>query len=777
MKKIVNLLLAAMLSISVVLPTVSCKEKECTHNVGTWDILTAATCETEGIRSGICGICYKTVEEVIPSNPVAHVYGDWVIGTMPTETAEGVATKTCSMNGVHVLTATLPVLGDTKYDSEITKRPTPTEDGERTYEMKHEEGKITFTQVVPASGIQLVRDAVDLGVANESKAQIRSATGSMSLKHYNTGASTPHLSTTSKQSYEFGENYTYLVDGTDNCQRWYFTDEEGTVYGLTDRNGGGKIINDLDDPTNKNYMNGSRFYLQYANDLGIYYGVESFLEGLYRAARWSDNDDFTESMETVEDKKVYSFSFGHVQNSGKDSGYFAKVSVSFTLTESFSVESLLAQAIVYVNNYQQTDGTKIESWELDENGNAKVIDGMEEKADRYISTVEMAQTKKAEGDKILVNEHTFEKMYVQDFDLTYYDEVLKEGDKAQFASGKVTDYIFGISGVTPESALNDYGFDNFSFYLRTQENGQTVDKPIDALSMTTVGMAVFVNSDRKFFLNAQQSGSQQVVVKTKYVEKVIDCEIGAALPSAIYPAIYEYSQGSYHWERLVESEQTSVEKTVYTHQPFYFTIDVPKTEINYAFSTYKVTKVLKDGVLLTENELNMGEYFLSTAVSNKNTPVTQFSAKEGGKYEITLSSMDDKGNIYSSVQSVITVNVLAAPTMEVLAGKTYSANMQVPNVAGSGYEISTVTVTFKDGAWSADGTTWTGTAVVDIKSAKEELTCTYVLADRMLTSEHLGGMDMGFSMAINEAYDFVLSVYIDAYDGINSEEVLLADSE
>ncbi len=790
MKRIGKILLAAMLFAGMALPATGCREKTCKHNVGAWDIITDATCETDGLQKGICGICYQEVEEKIPADPDAHVYGEWAIGQIPTNEAAGAATKVCTVNGQHTLNISLPTLDSTDYKSTITTRPSASSGGVRTYVLKHAEGDLTFTQSIPAGGIQSVRDAVELAVAAESKAFIRRAEGEMYWEHYTNGDTPQTASPISVHSYEFGEDYTHIVDGKDQCERWYFKEADGTLYGLTDFSNGGKVGNDLLSEGNEKYINGSRLYIQYyggSNTLGYFYGVESFLEGLYRTARWSSNNDFTEWTEKDgEGNNVYAFSYGDVQNSGEFSGYFTNTTVKATIDgNTFAISHLWVESVIYVNslaykkdaqgnplfddkgNHIYTEDS-IYTWQFDEESKTASLRPGQEKGDRYVSVVEFTQELKAEGDEIPVNPHPAANLFVQNFDVTYYDEVMQEGDKAEFASGKVTERIFGITNVTPMAAIEDYTFDKFSFYLRSKdENGNTVDVPIDWDTMNTVGMSVSINNERKFFLNAKRSGEQTVVVKTKNLERLIHCEIGASVPTALYPAVYDYVDGGYSVDRGVETQTKVLQKRVYTNQPLYFTVDVPVAEKNYAMSSYN----LLDGKNAVIDIAQSANY---SATSLNGVPVTAYSNDKAGTYTIRIASTMNK-----DINCQIKVTVVKAPTFEELTAKAYEGQTVIPTVDLFAY--ATATVSFSDVKTEDGGITWTALATIEAVGSEdggvEVLLCTYTydVADKLtllqmqasgrvppatLTSEHSSGREFGFKLVMNEANDLVLTIVV-----------------
>ncbi len=774
MRRFTKTWLALLLGVGMALPT-GCGDKACVHNVGTWETITPATCETTGVKQGICGNCYETVQESIPADPTAHVYGEWQVQT-PTETEEGVAVKTCTVNGAHTLSETLPVLGSLEYDSEITTRPSPATDGVRTYVLEHDNGDIQFTQPIPKTGIQSVRDAVELGVAAESKALIRNARGEMGFRYYNEQNELTEWDAVHTHAYEIGEDYTHIENGTDDCDLWYFKDEQGKVYGLTDRNGGGKIVNDLlEASSSEKYLDGSRFYFQYAQDLGYYYGVEALLDGIYTEARWSDNGDFEETVETDgQGNTTYGFSFGHRVNSGGDSGYFTCVNVRFGLTESYTIAWVDMLGTTYVNNFAQAE--PVETWKIDEQtGNAVVIDG-KENGTRYENIIKMNQTLKAPEDVVPTNPHTKDKIFISSFDILYNGAVLQEGEKAYFASGEKTDYLFAITNVQPASALENYSFDNFSFYLRTQgEYGKEVDIPINYGTMLSAGMAVNVNAEKEFFLNAQRAGEQKVVVKTANgVERIIDCVISQDEPSALRPSVYEYADGAYLWNT---SANTTLSITAYTNQPVYVTAQVPEGEKNYASASHKVsvspiadedkieqmvcTKTgcgfhspdLTQTVCPTcgsalKTEFLADNRLTATAVSSNMVAVTQFVSSKAGTYKITMTS-----NLNTAKKCTVTVTVKEAPTFAELTAKEYTGQIRYQNAKVQ------ATVSFSEVTESADKATWTAKATIATEKGTGVLNCTYNVADRELSSEYLSGVDFSVKLALNEAYDFVAKIF------------------
>ncbi len=924
MKKLSSVLLAALMGASILLPVAGCKKK-CKHDVGTWEITTPATCEAEGAREGICGKCLKTVKETLAKDPDNHPYGEWGFSPMPTETEGGVAVKTCSANGEHTLKVNLPALSSVEYESQITVRPTAGKDGERSYTFYYDGGEIQFNRPVPATGIQSLLDAVELGSSAESHALIRSASGYMGTQFlrawedkgsplteaygangfvtaltsgatmagstdftygdnkyankltiedgyqeggfsvngkvlkesfegtadtvalstvcfyvYNAGdaaysyklyegmtgnrtesgyegslpakawtkisitkkmwqeaANDPSgeyvkgnaaevtfytassgaqvfyldgfhdlvLSTNHAHGYEFGNNYTHIVDGTDECERWYFKEGE-ELYGLTDFSDGttsGVVRNDLDSSTgNEKYVDGSRLYLQYANGLGSFYGLESLLEGLYRTARWSDNDDFEEWTEQKSGETVYNFSFGSVENSGNTSGYFAKIKVSFTLNDTFTIDSLFAEASVYVNN---SAGGSLKTWDLNENGKAYVIEG-KESGTRYYSTVAFTQREKAAGDVVPTNPHAVEDIFVSSFDIKDYDEVVGPNDYVEFASGAEvnTGYRFSIANVQPQGVLENYAMDNFTFYLRTRENGQTVDKQITESTLTSVGMTVHMQPDtHKFFLRAQRAGEQTVVVKTRNAEKVLRCRIQEGAPTKLYPTYYLYQNGEYDWEYTSTSQ---VDRDHYVYQPLFFTADVPSNEKNFASAGY-IFEIKKDDTQPVDES-----WIVKT--SRDTRAVVQFTPEETGYYYIRLTSKVDE-----SVKALIILRVGERPTFVEVASMDYEQRLEYPTVTSLNVTFSDRQETTAQQGGKTVVTGYTMKARIALADGNEQtLACTYELETREMTSTHLSGNeDLGFVLSLNEANKFILSHYVEDFEEWERVELIpLANS-
>ena len=82
------------------------------HVVTTWELVTKATCTTEGEETGVCDVCGETQTRAIPIDPTAHVYDEGV-ETPATCESDGQIVYTCTLNPEHTETVTIPATGHT----------------------------------------------------------------------------------------------------------------------------------------------------------------------------------------------------------------------------------------------------------------------------------------------------------------------------------------------------------------------------------------------------------------------------------------------------------------------------------------------------------------------------------------------------------------------------------------------------------------------------------------------------------------------------------------
>jgi hypothetical protein len=117
------------------------------HQWGEWEIITPATCTTEGVETRVCVLdaTHKETRE-IAIDPDAH---DWqqLSGTAPTCTTAGSGTRKCNLCNKEESGA-LPALGHKDGKYEVTKEPTCSDEGIETAACSHDSSHTT-TRAIP----------------------------------------------------------------------------------------------------------------------------------------------------------------------------------------------------------------------------------------------------------------------------------------------------------------------------------------------------------------------------------------------------------------------------------------------------------------------------------------------------------------------------------------------------------------------------------------------------------------------------------------------------
>ncbi|MGN0814213.1 MAG: hypothetical protein ACI4MH_03175 [Candidatus Coproplasma sp.] len=683
------------------------------HTVSKWTTVKEETCLAEGQRQGTCTDCGDVVIETVPADPSKHVYGDWEV-TAPTETTEGKAVKTCTLNPSHdKLEVTLPVLSYQEYVQSVQTPAKPLDEGEMLYTLAHEEGDITFTQPIAARGIVTVADAVE--VVQSFTSDIRKTEGTISVSSYNfiDGYGS---SASSEFYYEFGDDeYTHIYDGSDGIERWCAIENGEFWCAKIDK--GGSLVYDTE-LGNEQYMNGHRFVLTHSSALGAYYGAESFLAGLYAAAETDANaDTVINKPKTVDGVTTYSFSFGFVQesNSANEAGYFdglfCKIKVSFTLKDTYQLDTFKVEAFDLQNVKEGPYATQ--SWAYDNNGHAYVLPSVdEEKATHVIEKIEFSQTTKAEaaalGWEVPVNEHTKNENLATSFKL--YSGVNEITEDFVIENKDVgTAVTLTIRDITPSTA-DLSSFDKPTFWLVTEKGEVEID--YSTMSMYKVNALYVDGSIKTIRISSRLGGEVTILIKTAMVTKTVKFNFNYAAPTALNASVYEYYQGNYSWSQKDTAQ-------IYTGQTLTFMATVPTGEESSADSTFNVS-------VTSSNAAN------ATIGDTDNSDVKTFKADKAGEYVVTIVSRLD-----SSVTCTIKVTVVDAPEMNDILSGTYTGSVVYPN-------RGEVTVTFSS-----------ATEVVVSRFGESETLSVRVVDGNIVTS-HKGGANIGASLILNDAYDLIL---------------------
>lgn len=688
-KKVLSVVLAAAVCIAAVAPLSAC-QRECDHDYGGWKVIQAPTCSEGGTEQGVCRICGDVTTR--PVDPVAdgHSYGEWQI-TAPTEAAQGKAVKTCVYNSAHTVEVALPAITESGegYDSsEITKQPTVSEAGERRFVLEHELGDIVFTVSVASTEIKSVADAVQVGASNAS--QIRQVTGKVS-------GDTERFPI-SDFSYEFGENYTHIIDGADNTERWYTVDESGEIFGIY------RYSTDtpVQDPGfNAQYLKGYSYAIARAGG-ERYYGCEDMLSKMYTWAKASTNGDFAEGIVKTDGQTTYKFSFSHLNMPY----YLCLITVEFTLTDTGAIKNFVMYSVAYDRD----------SWELNEETgyyNVTDPDGF-----HYTEYIEFDQTTVYElpADYVPpVSPYTKDSLLVASFDLLANGKVVTDETVVDIEA--TAGFWLRVENMQPE--LANFTYDPPTVYWRTESGDVLLD-----YVATDSNIACYYNStDNSIYIRSMIAGDVTIVVKPKSgkCERVVHFNVKRIAPTALTPSLYEYGDAGYVWN------SSATAATVYVGQPLYFRALVPTLETTYADA----------GFIAAVTTAGNGATAEATELDGQN--VYRFVATAAGEYTVVMRS-----TAKATITCTITVNVLPAPAIGGLLNGAYTGKLEYPT-------RGIVTAVFKPSEYSSSEGT------VEITTGQGKETLSYSYDGQTLTTTHLSGADFGFSLSINEAYRLVLT--------------------
>ncbi len=99
------------------------------HNYGSYQTVTDASCETDGTQRRVCKVCNRRQVSSIPAT--GHSWGEWKVTTKPTCSTKGVQTRVCANNASHTETQ------ETNFMAEAHKDDSPC-DGYCDYNQAHD---------------------------------------------------------------------------------------------------------------------------------------------------------------------------------------------------------------------------------------------------------------------------------------------------------------------------------------------------------------------------------------------------------------------------------------------------------------------------------------------------------------------------------------------------------------------------------------------------------------------------------------------------------------
>lgn len=721
-KKVIATAMAAIAALTMCAASLTACKDECDHKY-TWKVTKPATCLEEGEEEGICGLCGYVDTRVVPVSD-KHRYGEWDI-KVPTATEEGKATKVCSLSASHKTEVTLPVISEdgTGYtSSKVTTPPSAITEGERTFVLAHDEGDISFTVAVAPTGIESVSDAIE--VAATKAYLIRSVSGTV---HVPSGAA---AEVHSPYFYEFGDNYTHIYFKGDNLEYWCSLDENEKIFAVL-KDEGGNIAQQT--TADAGLMAGYGFHVAYAG-FGPLYGVESFLSYLYEKALGASSQDFEESYERVNGEFVYNFSFGYVNGR-----FYNVLSTTFTLTPFGAVKTVDFTSDVYGSD----------SWDYDEaTGKAHILEGVTAPNGTEKITAVTVLCDSEEGAEVPVNPYQRDWLKVKSFDVTFNGRVLTEEDvvtttaTVTSATSESVGTVLTLTNVKNNGeGVSDINYDPVSVYRRIGN----VDTLL-TFGLSDNNISVIVTGTR-ITIRSHVVGSITLAIKTQSgsVTKIVKLQVNPATPSKLYPSVYEYGDEGYVWHDTLGSNDpddanaiVTANATIYTGQELLVRAVAPANESAYVDSS--VNAELYDWNL----DILTGDFFsLDTeGIAYK------FKCSQTGTYYIRLYSTRN-----SKIQTRIAVTVENPPAVASVLAGTYTCRIEYP-------EYANVTVTFMTGNL---------VTVNDVVQGTETLKWEWNETTKTLTTTHIDGAQLGYSITLNEVYRPVLS-HKTGFTGVNETE-------
>ncbi len=687
-------------------------------------VITAPTCMQEGLAEYTCGICNDKYTEVLPIDPDAHEYGEWNITTMPDSENKGAAEKTCTLNSQHKANTELPVLpadGEKgEYtDVRVTKSPTALSEGVLTYTFAHEAGDVAVDVAIPARGVETVADGVEAALESKSKVRICEGEWGSEIKGTQWNEEKPYAP--NLFSYEFGENYTHIVDNANNAERWLSVGADGELWAFK-RENGGELQKELDEE----FISGQKFQF-YSADLGSQYGAEKQLAYLYQRALLTlepDRNGVSPSADFFSEtysKVGYNFTYAYeTANSTTAMPKFAMVSVDFKLSEEYTLQSLTVTATVLLNN---GDPEKpFTNWEKDESGKIKILN---ENGDRGIDYLILTQKTKTEVPAEPRNPYAQEEVFFSNYNIyksSSDDQPVGEEEVVVVAAD--TSKSFYIKDVAPSTANTT--FDPIEVYL---VRSGLDDARLDYDTLSTRGVSATV-SRSNISVRCRLAGDVTLKVKTKNVTRYLHLDVRPKAPSRLYPAVYSYSDNGYVWEEHVADTVKTV--TLYVGQSLCFKAQPAQDELNYVETGYSAA-------LFSGTAANVT---IDTALVQGET-VSRFTASAAGKYRIRCQTTYTG----SMIGCVIDVEVVELPQMSTYLAGEFSARMQYPKPGNVKVNIEVT------GANAAVAT------IVNMNGDTETLNVTFsqTATAPMVESVHASGANLGYSLTLNEACKLVLS--------------------
>lgn len=196
-----------------------------------------------------------------------------------------------------------------------------------------------------------VADAVSAAVANQA-----SVAGGSSYSTINSNI--PYDYANTSVLYEYGDNLLALsyYNGANYYECYSLKNGVASGYKVNEATNLSSVLADV----TADSIKGPKYSL--CAGTKEYFGAEQMLKALYDLGNSNPNNDYSETIKRVGTdtggiRYEYSFSFGLLESPAANTYYLHKISVSFALSTSNILESLIVESNTYVVNNSKTDFT------------------------------------------------------------------------------------------------------------------------------------------------------------------------------------------------------------------------------------------------------------------------------------------------------------------------------------------------------------------------------------------------------------------------------------
>ena len=726
-----------------------CKKKQ--EHAYVWTTDYEATCSAAGKETGVCAIHGDVIEREIPLDANAHAYGDWQI-KMPTEEAEGSASRVCTLNSAHTAEVTLPKIteeGTGYLSSEITKQPTMFEEGERTFVFGHASGNVVFVQSLKRKKLETVEDAVTLG-------SLRGELIRSEDVQFTESATNEDIEKFGRVFVEFADDgiYTVVTDNADNAKQYFSYDDDGNVFGIEEKvvaGEDGKPVKSerVMENITENHILGYGYDSGAGNRLRTF-GAEQTLKTYYEKGKFGREDrtavKYSESIEVFTDLSVQAtFQFSCYENPN-----FCRYTIKFSLDTNGVIDSLIVTTEI-VRPFMMASDEKGNPL-FDEDGD--LVFGYDGDLQygfghEWIPVRELTYSDrkfKKDTPDLPENPYDSKVRYIKSFSVSYDGNELNDEYVPKVPS--LMSINLEISNVLP--VTSDLNFDPLRVFVLADREYELSEF---GESTNPYGMTGHYNKETgKVSIRANYAGPVTIILRTKggQAEKKIKIEFEKSAPSTIFGEAYVYSDAGgdpvYNWQTCSTAEENAI--TIYVGQKLKIRTATSAGEMNYADLSF--TASLGDYDPLEP-------YATFEEIEFEGRDIYTFSASQPNVYQVYVEYIKKGaetgvGKSYTS----FFVNVVEPPRTEDILSGVYECEMKYLQL-GSSITKQSVTVTFEP----TDG--HSGKVHITAGDMTSDFNYTFDETTKALTLVFYGGASaetfptLDFSIEMNEYYKLVLT--------------------